>query len=82
MVVGVGGRCDLANYGCNMNAWLPVALLIVMKAGLYWLHVRGRDSGEWQFASGYRMRRWVNGAWEYRPMTGEEIVEYQDAKAW
>lgn len=30
----------------------------------------------------YRVRRWHNGRWEYRDMTGEEAARHQEENAW
>lgn len=38
-------------------------------------------NGEWHYSSHFRMRRYVNGRWQYRDMTREERREWNDARS-
>jgi len=52
------------------------AILIILQQ-MYPIH----DKGEWEATfSGDRMRRKINGKWQYRPMTDEEYRADMDSK--
>jgi hypothetical protein len=54
---------------------------VVLLALYTFLHFRNRN-GEWREAGGNKMRRRVNGKWQYREMTDEEADEDWQARQW
>jgi uncharacterized membrane protein len=56
---------------CGLVSIAATILIAILIAGLR----KDRD-GEWHAHTEFRMRRWVENGWEYRPMTS---MEYEDS---
>jgi hypothetical protein len=60
---------------------ISAALVLALVANGVFGYRQDRD-GTWHVYKAETMRRWINGAWQYRPMTDEELMEDFDARAW
>lgn len=69
-----------------MFAAICSALILVVSCAYFCSLMREAykimKNGEWHPNSPTEMRRYVNGAWETRPSTEEEISEYVSSEAW
>jgi hypothetical protein len=60
--------------------FISAAVLLILALWIAFVRKEERN-GEWQPHFGW-MRRWKSGAWEYRPMTDDEIIDENSRDAW
>jgi len=63
--------------GCVSAALITLVIVVLFVRD----HKRRRD-GTWHPYNQHEMRRLVDGAWEFRPMTEAEYQEEQSKRAW
>lgn len=58
-----------------------VAASIVLGVLVVYGYQSQRD-GLWNFAHNGKMRRFINGRWQYRPQTDDEALKYLEMSIW
>ena len=64
--------------------WTVIFALVALVLLVVMIMARQRleRNGEWHAISGDRMRRYINGRWEYRAITEAEWWDDFDLKSW
>lgn len=68
----------------NSHALIGLLVLATVALAIVGLNITTRRmlrDGNWH-ANGANMRRHVNGRWQYRAMTTQEAIEWQDSMTW
>jgi hypothetical protein len=68
-----------------MEAFLPVLLIIAVLSALLWRKHRRIRNGDWHYVyvgSDLVARRSVQGKWVSRPLTEEELKDFERQDAW
>ncbi|MBR0868889.1 hypothetical protein JQ633_00855 [Bradyrhizobium tropiciagri] len=65
-----------------MPNWLQIVLIVGIFIVFYAYHYRSKRNGKWHSDGSERMRRYVNGKWEYRPTTKNEHDEHIGRSSW
>jgi hypothetical protein len=68
----------------HADNWLALLIIALCFLALKLAEYRWERNGEWHVYCHFKstMRRWKNGAWQYRPMTAEERATIKDYTPW